>query len=63
LIVDLALRTPGVKGAQISGAGLGGCVMILAENSERDAVVTKLTDRGLQTEVQAPVAGSGLVSI
>ncbi|MHB8995584.1 MAG: GHMP family kinase ATP-binding protein [Armatimonadota bacterium] len=63
LIVDQALRTPGVKGAQISGAGLGGCVMILVQNSQRDAVVTKLTDRGLQTETQAPVAGSGLVSI
>ncbi|MEN6644345.1 MAG: NTP transferase domain-containing protein [Armatimonadia bacterium] len=61
LIVDTALRTPGVKGAQISGAGLGGCVMILAENSSRDAAVRTFRTRSLDTEIQAPVAGSGLV--
>lgn len=63
LIVDLALRTEGVKGAQISGAGLGGCVMILVENSRRDQIVSSLRSRGLETTIQAPVAGSGLVSI
>lgn len=63
LIVDLALRMPGVKGAQISGAGLGGCVMILVENSHREAVVSTLRSRGLPTEPQAPVAGSGPVAI
>lgn len=30
-IVDIALRTPGVEGAQIAGAGLGGCAMVLVE--------------------------------
>lgn len=63
LIVDRALRMPGVKGAQISGAGLGGCVMVLVENSGRDGVVNRLREQGLQTDVQAPVAGSGLVTI
>jgi len=33
-IVDIASRTPGVAGAQIAGAGLGGCAMVVvrAEN-------------------------------
>ena len=30
-LVDIACRTPGVLGAQIAGAGLGGCAMVLAE--------------------------------
>jgi len=29
LMVDRALECPGVLGAQIAGAGLGGCIMIL----------------------------------
>lgn len=63
LIVDLALGTEGVKGAQISGAGLGGCVMILVESGRRDQIVTSLRSRGLDTAVHAPVAGSGIVAI
>ena len=31
-IVDIALRTKGVLGAQLAGAGLGGCMMILTKN-------------------------------
>jgi len=62
LIVDQALRVPGVKGAQISGAGLGGTVMILAANYAVEAVVSELRAQGLQTEAQTSVAGSGLAS-
>jgi len=32
LIVDIARRQPGVLGAQIAGAGLGGCCMVLADD-------------------------------
>ena len=35
LMADIANRTPGVAGAQLAGAGLGGCMMVLAR---RDAV-------------------------
>ncbi|NSW92089.1 MAG: hypothetical protein HPY74_15705 [Firmicutes bacterium] len=67
-IVDMALRVKGVMGAQISGAGLGGCVMILVEEGAVDALVAKLEQeyyapRNLEPAVTvcAPVKGSGLV--
>ncbi|MBR4673097.1 MAG: NTP transferase domain-containing protein [Victivallales bacterium] len=42
LMVDIARRTPGVVGAQLAGAGLGGCMMILAQNDAIDAVCANL---------------------
>ena len=39
----------GVAGAQLSGAGLGGCVMILVEEGAVDALVAKL-----ESEYYAP---------
>ena len=30
-IVDIARRQPGVEGAQLAGAGLGGCIMVLVQ--------------------------------
>ncbi|MCB1126076.1 MAG: NTP transferase domain-containing protein, partial [Verrucomicrobiae bacterium] len=32
-MVDLALRLPGVEGAQMAGAGLGGCIMVLVQKA------------------------------
>lgn len=69
-LVDIACRTPGVLGAQIAGAGLGGCAMILAET----AAVPRLTERlnrlfyqpcGLPSGVMVcrPSAGSSLLRI
>ena len=69
-IVDTALRTPGVAGAQIAGAGLGGCAMILVRND----AVTQLEHRLNQDYFQPrdlppgtirclPSAGSGLLAI
>ncbi len=37
-MVDIACAVPGVAGAQIAGAGLGGCIMILARKEATDAV-------------------------
>ena len=37
-MVDIACRTPGVVGAQIAGAGLGGCIMIMAEKNSTAGV-------------------------
>jgi N-acetylgalactosamine kinase len=69
-IVDMALRVEGVMGAQISGAGLGGCVMILVEEGTVNALVAKLEKeyyepRNLEPDVTvcAPVKGSGLVRL
>lgn len=69
-LVDIACRTPGVLGAQIAGAGLGGCAMILAET----AAVPRLKERldrlfyqpsGLPSGVMVcrPSAGSSLLRI
>jgi N-acetylgalactosamine kinase len=69
-LVDIACRTPGVLGAQIAGAGLGGCAMVLVES----AAVEELTDRlrrlfyeplelPLGVSVCTPSAGSSLVRI
>ncbi len=41
-LVDMALEEEGVFGAQIAGAGLGGCVMILAHRRAVSRVVRKL---------------------
>jgi len=59
LIADLALRRPGVKGAQISGAGLGGCVMILVADEHRDDLLEVLRSRALDATYYAPVEGAG----
>ncbi|MDD4891424.1 MAG: NTP transferase domain-containing protein [Phycisphaerae bacterium] len=67
-MVDLAAGVPGVVGAQLSGAGLGGCVMVLAADAAVRAVQKTLTEgyygpSGLEPaiEVCIPVQGSGLL--
>jgi N-acetylgalactosamine kinase len=69
-LVDIACRTPGVLGAQIAGAGLGGCAMILAEADAVPRLQERL-DRlfyqpsGLPSGVTvcSPTAGSSLLRI
>ncbi|MCS6831611.1 MAG: NTP transferase domain-containing protein [bacterium] len=68
-MVDVALRVPGVLGAQILGAGLGGCILVLVQEHACDAVQVALIERyyaprGLEPEMFAcsPVAGSGVVA-
>ena len=67
-IVDLAGARPGVVGAQLSGAGLGGCAMILVRTEAVERTLAHLTRtyyeaRSLEVEayVCRPVAGSGLI--
>ncbi|HNQ87178.1 MAG TPA: galactokinase family protein [Verrucomicrobiota bacterium] len=57
-IVDLALRCPGVEGAQLAGAGLGGCVMVLAQQAHTPDVLATLAGHGIQAEVFRPIAGA-----
>ena len=66
LMVDIALAVPGVVGAQLSGAGLGGCMMVLAHESAIPGVAAALEQsyyapREQQPDMQVcrPVAGSG----
>lgn len=69
-MVDLALGVPGVVGAQLSGAGLGGCIMVLVRDDAVDELTRTLgerfySSRGIQPDVTvcAPTKGSGLISV
>ncbi|MBT3272347.1 MAG: galactokinase, partial [Spirochaetales bacterium] len=69
-IVDTAMGVPGVIGGQLSGAGLGGCVMILAKQEAITAVQDRLNEeyyspRGLSSGITVcvPVAGSMVIEI
>ncbi|MCX7424077.1 MAG: hypothetical protein NTW96_00315 [Planctomycetia bacterium] len=44
-MVDITSAVPGVVGTQIAGAGLGGCVMILARRDCVEAVAKALASR------------------
>ena len=66
-LVDLATGVPGVYGAQLAGAGLGGCVTILARQSAVPRVRATLAREyyrplGLAPSVWRvrPVAGGGI---
>jgi len=68
LIVDLASSVKGVKGAQLSGAGLGGCAIALADESAIEGLISVLTGsyydpRDLEPAISVciPVAGSGVL--
>ena len=69
-IVDLAGTVPGVIGAQIAGAGLGGCAMILVRTEALEELMAALKrgyyrPRKLQSELHVcqPVGGSGILSV
>jgi N-acetylgalactosamine kinase len=69
-LVDIACRTPGVLGAQIAGAGLGGCAMVLAETAAVPDLVERLTQlfyrpKALPSGVYVctPAAGSRVVAV
>jgi N-acetylgalactosamine kinase len=68
-LVDIALGVDGVMGAQLSGAGLGGCIMILARREAVESVRVALEEhyyRPLRREpgvyVCVPVEGSGVLT-
>ena len=68
-IVDLATSLPDVVGAQLAGAGLGGCAMIFAGNMAVQPLIETLRNdyyepRELSADVHVfrPVAGSGVFS-
>lgn len=69
-IVDTVNKIDGVVGAQLSGAGLGGCVMILAKDEAVDTVTDTLLTEYYQPNnldngitVCVPVKGSGIISV
>ncbi|MBQ4107451.1 MAG: NTP transferase domain-containing protein [Lentisphaeria bacterium] len=67
-MVDIADRTPGVLGAQLAGAGLGGCMMVLCQNDAIELLRQRLdelyyrpTGRPASTMVCRPIAGAGMI--
>ena len=61
-IVDIARRQPGVEGAQLAGAGLGGCIMVLVQKPGTENLLKTLAEHGIRAEVFRPIAGAcGLV--
>ena len=68
LMVDVALLVPGVVGAQLAGAGLGGCMMVLAHRDATAELAERMEEayyapRGLTPDVSVctPIAGSGVL--
>jgi N-acetylgalactosamine kinase len=57
-IVDIAQRQPGVEGAQLAGAGLGGCIMVLVQKPRTADLLKTLGEQGVQAEVFRPIAGA-----
>jgi N-acetylgalactosamine kinase len=69
-MVDAAISIPGVMGAQLSGAGLGGCIMVLVKEEDvecfRDTLVDSFNRKNLlppSVEACFPIEGSGIVSL
>ena len=66
--VDIAGATDGVDGAQLAGAGLGGCMMILVRNDSLAGLLSRLRKHFYRPRklpatayVCTPVAGAGLL--
>ncbi len=69
-MIDLVADVPGVYGAQLGGAGLGGCIMILARPEAVETTTRLLLDEYYGPSkleplihVCSPVAGAGALSI
>jgi len=62
-IVDFARTQPGVEGAQMAGAGLGGCVMVLARRADTGSLLKALMEKGIAAEVFQPIAGACSLSL
>jgi N-acetylgalactosamine kinase len=67
-MVDIALGAGGVVGAQLAGAGLGGCMMVLAHKDAVSGLVAKLTQQYYAPSNKRPailtcqpIAGSGIL--
>ena len=69
-MVDIALGIEGVAGAQLAGAGLGGCIMVLARRDAVEALEQAMVARYYeparrepQVQTCVPVEGSGIFDI
>ena len=69
-MADAACSVDGVLGAQLSGAGLGGCMMVLARADAVDRLRRRMArefykPRGLKPDITVcrPIEGSGLLKV
>jgi len=69
-MVDIALDTEGIIGAQLAGAGLGGCMMVLTRAEAVDKLIVNLKKQYYKPAkikenvlVCRPISGAGLVSL
>jgi N-acetylgalactosamine kinase len=67
-MVEISLATEGVVGAQLAGAGLGGCMMVLTHHKATPKLIQNLTEKYYKhhnhppaTLVCRPVAGSDVL--
>lgn len=67
-MVDISLRTEGVVGAQLAGAGLGGCMMVLTRRELVSSLKRSLTEGYYDPAgntpsvlICTPIAGSGVI--
>ncbi len=69
-LVDIARSAPGVMGARLVGAGLGGSIVVLVDERHARAVIHRMAeqyykprDQHPAAEIVKPVAGSGILDI
>jgi N-acetylgalactosamine kinase len=67
-MVDIAAATEGVAGAQLAGAGLGGCLMVLVRRKSVPALRANLEKAAAASSgpvpsvlICLPIAGAGLL--
>ncbi len=68
-MVDIANSTSGVVGAQLAGAGLGGCMMVLVLKNDVDNLIANITEKyylpsGRKNNILVcrSIAGAGLIT-
>ncbi|MCF6177177.1 MAG: NTP transferase domain-containing protein [Victivallaceae bacterium] len=69
-MVDLAITTPGVVGAQLAGAGLGGCMMVLAHIDCVDDLRKNICEKYYAPAkikpnilICRPISGAGIITL
>ncbi|MFB3896878.1 MAG: galactokinase family protein [bacterium] len=69
-LVDIAKQVPGVVGAGLTGAGLGGCILVLVEEKEVDRLLAIMAEQyytphqlSFGAEIGVSVSGAGRVIV